>query len=147
MRLYIPGPDVGKVEYLKQLGAVVIEHEEARKIIGTLDAPFGVITVVENPTFEAAAYTDTAYEFDTMTGPSEMRPLTFLKMEIKWVMQNSGYLNHIHRQNALAWWRGQNTLSQRHMANKYFKGTAFPLVSASSQKVTEMFLKEMKIQP
>jgi hypothetical protein len=82
MGYYIQTPqDVLKAEYLiNHENAVRITEQEARDLVKS-GGDEGVVVVVSNAIFEAAAYTFSPEEFSAFTMPDDDRPRKFLKMD------------------------------------------------------------------
>jgi hypothetical protein len=79
MSRYIEGPAYGKVDILcEQYGAEVIAPSEVNPYI---DMGIGVVCVVGNPNFEAAAYADSRSEADRFRYHGDHRPRVWLKMD------------------------------------------------------------------
>jgi len=81
MGYYIQGPTLGKAEaIIRQYNALQMSPEEALK---ALKAGSGVVCVVENGMFDAAAFCYDEEEFDAFNDPHDLRPKTWLVMNLK----------------------------------------------------------------
>jgi len=87
MGRYIEGPAKGKVNHIVDMGATVISEDGARQIMESGDEDNGVIIVVDNGPFEAAAWAFDLREFKVFTNPRDHRPKTFLTMNRETIMK------------------------------------------------------------
>lgn len=81
MGYYIETPGtIGKANYIAQnYGGIVVTQSVAQSAIA--DAAKGVIVIVSNGMFEAAAFAYNQSEFDAFTQSDDHRPRTFLVMD------------------------------------------------------------------
>lgn len=88
MGYYIQGPTIGKAVYIANTydGEIVTE-DEARAQVGKK----GVIVVVSNGPFDAAAYAFDEREFTTCTLPHDKRPKQFVVMDKDEAEELSGF--------------------------------------------------------
>jgi hypothetical protein len=89
MGYYIQGPAKGKVAFLtSQYGA----EELAGALVPFFVSSHGVICVVDNGSFEAAAYIHDLEEFMRFDQPHDPRPKVWLLMEKALAKQLSGHV-------------------------------------------------------
>jgi len=78
----------GKAEKIvKAHNGRIVTQEEASKLVDS----HGVICVVRNDLFEAAAFAYNQDEFDAFTSPSDTRPKTFVVLDREVAKKLSGY--------------------------------------------------------
>ena len=89
MGYYIQGPNIGKVDFLlKNHDAIMLESAvQARE---AFKEGFGVVCVVDNGPFEAAAFAFSEDELEVFARPDH-RPKTWLAMDRKLVEKLSGF--------------------------------------------------------
>lgn len=73
---------------LAHQGRIVSEHEAAEAMS---DPSRGVVVVVDNGPFEAAAFAFNMREWEEFTRPSDSRPRQFVVMDRKIAEKESGY--------------------------------------------------------
>jgi hypothetical protein len=89
MGYYIAGPTHGKGSMLeKEHGALPASQEEVRKVVDTM----GVIVVVNNGHFEAAAFAYDLGEFEAFMDPDDARPKQCYVMNRADAIRASGYV-------------------------------------------------------
>lgn len=95
MGYYINPPDLrhhGKGEWLiENYDAVEINTEKALRVVESQDTSTGVICIVDNGAFEAAAFCFNRDEFDAFTQPNDNRPKRWLSMDLSLAEELSGY--------------------------------------------------------
>lgn len=90
MGYYIEGPAHGKAAFLlRNEDAVEVSQEECEDVIE--DPDFGVICIVDNGHFEAAAFCYDAAELRAFTYLGDSRPRRWLLMNRERAEQLSGY--------------------------------------------------------
>jgi hypothetical protein len=70
---YIQGPNIGKTEYIREAGGILLEQRPSGL------APTGAyVCVVSNMTFEAAAVVDNERDLRDFSDPDDHRPKAWL---------------------------------------------------------------------
>lgn len=89
MGYYIEGPTLGKTKFIvDNFGAILITPAEALEAI---KEKMGVICVVNNGPFEAAAFCYNEDEFEAFNDPGDFRPKKWLLMDMKKAKELTGY--------------------------------------------------------
>jgi hypothetical protein len=87
--LQTPGNHNKAAELALMHGGEVVTQEKAAEAMN--DPSKGVICVVDNGAFEAAAFAYSQSEFDVFTRPEEMRPRTFAVIDRRIAEMETGY--------------------------------------------------------
>jgi len=100
MGYYIQGPLRGKADYIRT-------HEEDVTVLKTPEAAraayeegMGVVVVVENGPFDAAAFAYSKDELESFLRPDDQRPVTLLAMDRQKAEELSGYAEAMDRKRA-----------------------------------------------
>lgn len=72
-------------------GAVRITSAEAKNIVTDPSSESGVVCVIENGSFDAAAYVYSLNEYAEFSHPDDYRPRTWLKLPKELAQRLSGY--------------------------------------------------------
>ncbi len=93
MGYYIQGPNLGKAQYLLDTYSEFEEVTQDEAELFQCEGDVGIVVVVNNGMFDAAAFAFSDREFEEFTDMSDPRPRRFLTAPRDLVEELSGYNN------------------------------------------------------